>query len=83
MNTASLTLGILALAGMLIGFVPCFGSFNWLNIPFALIGLVIGIIALTQTKEGESKSNAIIGTVLCAAAIVFGFFRLILGGGIL
>jgi hypothetical protein len=83
MKTASLVLGLLAIVGMIIGFIPCFGSFNWLNIPFAVIGLVIGIVALAQSKDDEPNGNAVAGTVLCGAAIVFGLLRLILGGGIL
>ena len=83
MKTASLILGILAFIGMFIGFIPCLGSLNWLNIPLAAIGLIISIIALTQTGEGESKGNAIVGIVLCGIAILFGLIRLIAGGGIL
>jgi len=83
MKTASLVMGILAIVGMIIGFFPCLGSLNWLNIPFAIIGLVIGIVALAQSKEGEPKGNAIAGTILCGAAMIFGLLRLILGGGVL
>ena len=32
MKLASLIIGITALVGMLIGFVPCLGWFNWFNI---------------------------------------------------
>lgn len=83
MKTASLVLGILAIVGMIVGFFPCLGSFNWLNIPFAVVGLVIGIVALAQSKDDEPKSYAITGTVLCGAAIFFGLLRLMLGGGVL
>ncbi|HEX2933981.1 MAG TPA: hypothetical protein VHO72_01390 [Bacteroidales bacterium] len=83
MKTASLVLGILAIVGMIIGFIPCFGSLNWLNIPFSVIGLVIGIVALAQSKGDEPKGNAIAGTVLCGAAILFGLIRLMLGGGVI
>lgn len=83
MKTASLVLGILAIVGMIIGFIPCFGSFNWLNIPFSVIGLVIGVVALAQSKDDEPKNNAITGTVLCGAAILFGLIRLMLGGGVI
>jgi len=51
--------------------------------PFATIGLVISIVAVTQAKDNESKGNAIAGLVLCAVAMMFGLIRLILGGGIL
>jgi len=83
MKTASLIFGILAILGMIVGFFPCFGSLNWINIPFATIGLVISIVAVTQATEGEPKGNAIAGLVLCGVAMLFGMIRLIAGGGIL
>ncbi|MNK15412.1 hypothetical protein D3C87_335500 [compost metagenome] len=82
MKTASLVMGILAIFGMLFGFIPCLGSFNWINIPFSMIGLVISIVAYVQ-EDNLPKSNAIAGIVMCGVAAFFGFIRLILGGGIL
>lgn len=82
MKTASLVLGILAFLGMFIALFPCLGAFNWINIPFSVIGLVISIVALVQAPEGTSKSYQITGSVLCSVAIVFGLFRLILGAGV-
>ena len=77
MGVAALVLGILSIVGMVIGFIPCLGALNWINIPFAIVGLVISIVAAVQ---GDTKGIA--GIVLCAIAIVFGGIRLILGGGI-
>ncbi len=82
MKTASLVLGILAIIGMIVAFFPCLGSLNWINIPFASVGLIISIIAVSQAKPGEPKGGAIAGLVLCAVAIVFGLIRLIAGGGV-
>jgi hypothetical protein len=82
MKTASLVLGILSAIGMIIGFFPCLGSLNWIIIPFAGVGLIISVIALTQTKEGESKGNAVAGLILCGIAIVLGLIRLLMGGGV-
>lgn len=81
MQILSLIMGILSLVVMFVGFVPCFGSLNWLNIPFAAVGLVIGIIALANAREG-SKGASIAGVVLCAIALVLGALRLMVGGGI-
>ena len=81
MITLSLVWGILAAVGMLVAFLPCLGSLNWLNIPFAGIGLILSIIALVNAKEGP-KGGAIAGTVLCAIALLFGAIRLIAGGGL-
>jgi len=83
MKLLSLVWGILAMLGMLLGFIPCLGAYNWINIPFAVIGLIIGIIAVAGAEQGSSKTSAIAGIIMCAAAIVFGFFRLVIGGGIL
>ncbi|MFV0306027.1 MAG: hypothetical protein ACK5IC_11175 [Moheibacter sp.] len=82
MKTAGLIMGILAICGMLLAFIPCLGAFNWLNIPFATIGLIISIIAYTGDKTVPKGNNALAGIIMCAIAMIFGFFRLIIGGGI-
>lgn len=81
MQTLSLVWGILSIVGMLVGFIPCLGSLNWLNIPFAGLGLIISIIVLATTKQG-GKGGSIAGVVCCGIAILFGLIRLALGGGI-
>lgn len=81
MKTASLVMGILSIFGMFFGFIPCLGAFNWINIPFAMIGLVISIVAYVQ-EDQLPKKNAVAGIIMCAVAAFFGFIRLILGGGI-
>lgn len=81
MKTLSLVMGILSICGMLLGFIPCFGAFNWLNIPFASIGLIIGIIDYANDKSPQKNIGA--GIIMCIVAILFGIVRLILGGGIL
>jgi hypothetical protein len=72
MQTIGRIFGILALIGMVIGMIPLFGWLNWLNIPLAIIGLLLSII-------GKSKG----GIIICVVAIFFGLLRLMLGGGIL
>lgn len=81
MKTASLVMGILAIFGMLFGFIPCLGSFNWINIPFSMIGLVISIVAYVQ-EDNLPKGNALAGILMCATAAFFGLIRLLIGGGI-
>ena len=84
MQTTSLVFGILAIVGMVIGFIPCLATINWLNIPFATIGLIIGIISLIQ-NDSQNKTSGITGTILCSIAVIFGLIRLIIslafGGG--
>jgi hypothetical protein len=82
MQILSLVWGILALVGMFIGFIPCLGALNWLNIPFAVIGLVISIVAYANDRTG-SRNLALAGIICCALAILIGFKRLVAGGGIL
>lgn len=62
--------GILALMGMLLGMIPLLGWFNWINIPFAILGLIFSII-------GKSRG----GIIICLVAIFIGGIRLLLGGG--
>lgn len=71
MQTAGRLFGIMALVGMIIGFIPLLGWLNWLNIPLAMFGLLLSI-------AGKSKG----GIIICVVAIFFGIFRLMLGGGI-
>ena len=74
--------GLLSLLGFFICLLPLLGALNWLNIPFAVIGLVISIIALTTAKD-EPRGQSIAGLIMCLVAILFGMLRLMLGGGVL
>ena len=82
MQLVSLVWGILAIVGLGIGFIPCLGALNWLNIPFAVVGLIISIVATTKGVPGR-QGAAIAGIVLNALAILLGSLRLVAGGGIL
>lgn len=81
MGIAGLIIGIISIIGFFIGLIPFLGWFNWLNIPFALLGLILSLIG-AASSEG-SKGPAITGIVLCGIALFVGAFRLILGGGII
>ena len=82
MAVISLVWGILALLGMVFAFIPCFGAFNWLNIPFACLGAIYGVVAVVKAGPA-TRGIAIAGLVLCLAAVAFGMFRLTLGHGLL
>ena len=71
-NLLSLIIGVVALILALVAFIPLLGWANWLIIPLAIVGAVIGMI---------SRSSA--GRNLNFFVILIGVFRLILGGGIL
>ena len=82
MQTLSLVWGILAIIGMLVGFIPCLGALNWLNIPFAGLGVILSAIALSSS-DNDTKSSATAGLACCVIALFFGIIRLVLGGGVL
>jgi hypothetical protein len=71
-NLVSLIIGSFALVLALVAFIPLLGWANWLIIPLAIIGAVVGMI-----------SNSSSGRNLNLFVIVIGIVRLMLGGGIL
>ena len=71
-NLVSLIIGIVALICALIAFIPLLGWANWLIIPLAIIGAVIGMVS-----RGTAGRN------LNLFVIVIGVVRLMLGGGFL
>jgi len=71
-NLVSLIIGFVALVCALIAFIPLLGWANWLIIPVAIIGAVIGMIS-----RGTAGRN------LNIFVIIIGVVRLMLGGGIL
>ena len=83
MAIVALVWGILAFLGFMVGMVPCLGAFNWLNIPFAVVGVILGAIARSKTPPGQSNPMATAGLVLSLVAVVIGVVRLFLGGGLL
>ena len=75
----SLIWGILAILGMAVGIIPCLGSFNYLNIPFSVLGLLFSVLAIVLSSK---KELAFVGLILCAVAIFIGGIRLVIGFGI-
>lgn len=71
-NLVSIIIGLVALVFAIIAFIPLLGWANWLIIPLAIIGAVVGMIG-----RGTSGRN------LNLFVIVIGVVRLMLGGGIL
>ena len=70
-NLVSLIIGLVALIFAVIAFLPLLGWANWLIIPLAIIGTVIGMIS-----RGTAGRN------LNLFVIVIGILPLMLGGGI-
>ena len=70
LNLVSLIIGGVALLLAIPAFLPLLGWVNWLIVPLALIGLVVGVLS--------SKTS---GRNLNIVVIVIGVVRLMLGGG--
>ena len=81
MQALSLAWGILAVTGMLVGLIPCFGWLNWLNIPFAFAGLIFSVI-VHLTSRGPNRQSSLVAIILCVLAILLGSKRLVAGFGI-
>jgi hypothetical protein len=79
MQVLSLAWGILALLGFMVAFIPCLGWMNMLNIPFAIVGLVLSVIGFAMGAPGRRTPSAV-GIVLCLIAIVIGAKRWVIGG---
>jgi hypothetical protein len=75
------TMGIVALSFMLVGFIPCLGWLNYLNIFLSFITIILGIVAIAGAKSDADRTSAFLGVALAAFAIVLGTGRLIIGGG--
>ena len=80
LNAITLLWGVLAVIGTALEFVPRLAILNWLNIPFAFAGAVVGIIAVVSSKHGGSKAG-VTGLALCVLSSLFGMIRLALGQG--
>lgn len=72
LNIASIITGVVALLLILPGLLPLFGWLNWLALPVALVGVVLG--ALSQTNTGRN---------LCIVLMIVSGVRLFLGGGLI
>lgn len=70
LNIVSLLIGLVAAVMALVGLIPLLGWVNWLMLPVAFVGLVIGML---------SDSN--LGRNLCIVVAIVGGLRLMLGGG--
>jgi hypothetical protein len=75
------TMGIVALSFMLVGFIPCLGWLNYINILLSFITLILGIVAIASAKSDADRSAAFLGVALVLMAGFLGTGRLILGGG--
>ena len=71
-NLISIIIGLLTFVSVGVAFIPLLGWLNWLILPGAVIGAIIGAF-------GEKKTGLIINVIVC----VIGGVRLMIGGGII
>lgn len=68
----AITALVLGIAGIVLAWIP---GVNWVALPAAIVGLILGIIAL---KKGQPRGMALTGIILGAIAIVFAIIGIIL-----
>lgn len=71
LNLISIVVGLVALPFVLLGVIPLLGAVNYLAIPIAIVGLLLGVL---------SSSNA--GRNFNLVVLILAFIRLWAGGGI-
>ena len=71
LNVFSVLIGLFALFCAIPAFIPLLGALNWIIVPIAVVGLVIGMLS---SRNGGRNLNLIV--------ILIGVIRLMLGGGI-
>ena len=72
LNLVSIVVGLVALVCAAVAFIPLLGWANWLIVPLAVLGAVIG-----AAGRGTAGRN------LNLAVVVVGILRLMLGHGII
>ena len=72
LNILSGLIGLVALLLMLPTIIPFLGWANWLFVPIALVGVLVGMVS---SRNG--------GRNFCLVVTALGAFRLFLGGGII
>jgi len=72
LNILSIFVGLVALILAIPAFIPFLGILNWLIVPIALVGVLLG--ALSQSNSGRN---------FCLIVAAICILRLFLGGGLL
>jgi hypothetical protein len=78
MSFIGLILGIISSFVLFLTIIPLLGWINWINIPFAILGLIFSLIGFAVDRN---KKVAIAGIAICCVVIIFGAFRLQACGG--
>lgn len=76
MQTLSLVWGVLALVGMVVFSIPCLRLLNWVNVPFAALGLGVAMLTMV-TSKADRKGPALMGLACCGLAILVGVYWIV------
>ena len=72
MNILSILIGVGAFVVAMVGLIPLLGWLNWIALPLAALGGIIGAL-------GKNKAGLTINAIVIAVAAI----RLLIGGGLL
>lgn len=78
MSVVGFVIGILSALVLILTVIPLLGWINWLNLPFAILGLIFSLIG---TATAKNKGLGIAGIVICCIVIILGILRLQACGG--
>ena len=63
LNLISLLIGVISLILVVVAFIPFLGAFNWLVVPFAVVGLALGAMSKSQAGRNLNIVVVVIGVV--------------------
>ena len=75
MGIASFILGLLSVTGVCITLIPLLNLLNCINLPVALVGLILGVVEASRPAQEGSRGLAIVGIVLNGIALLGGLVR--------
>ena len=88
MGCASVIIGVLGLAGVLVALVPLLNVLNCIALPTVMLGAALALAELVGYRaQGEGRGAAIVGLLINGIALLIGLVRFLISffttGGIL
>ncbi|MCU0328212.1 MAG: hypothetical protein MUE53_04405 [Chitinophagales bacterium] len=82
MTFIALLLGLFSSLIAFVGVIPLLGWLNWLQLPFAGLGFILSLLVYNGQKDQASGLTKF-ALILNLCCLIFGGFRLMIGGGFL